>query len=92
MYGPEVLDTVAARGAEMAAFIDDCPHIPCRFVYKGTIKSAQEVTDVLKEANYDDRCCGVVTWAHTFSPSKMWIGGLARSRNPGCTCHAVQSA
>ena len=84
MYGPEVLETVAARGAEMAAFINDCPHIPCRFVYKGTIKSAQEVTDVVKEANYDDNCCGVVTWAHTFSPSKMWINGLALLQKPWC--------
>ena len=84
MYGPEVLETVAARGAEMAAFIDDCPHIPCRFVYKGTIKSAQEVTAVAKDANYDDNCCGVVTWAHTFSPSKMWINGLALLQKPWC--------
>ena len=84
MYGPEVLETVAARGAEMAAFIDGHPLTPCRFVYKATIKSAQEVTDVVKEANYDDRCCGVVTWAHTFSPSKMWINGLALLQKPWC--------
>ena len=84
MYGPEVLETVAARGAEMAAFIDGQPHIPCRFVYKGTIRSAQEVTAVIKEANHDDACCGVVTWAHTFSPSKMWVNGLALLQKPWC--------
>ncbi len=84
MYGAEVLETVAARGAEMAAFINESPPIPCKFVYKGTIKSAQEVTKVVKEANYDDNCCGVVTWAHTFSPSKMWINGLALLQKPWC--------
>ena len=84
MYGPEALETVAARGAEMAAFIDKSPQSPCKFVYKGTIKSAQEVTEVVKEANYDDDCCGVVTWAHTFSPSKMWINGLALLQKPWC--------
>ncbi len=84
MYGPEVLETVAARGAEMAAFIDSQPAIPCRFVYKGTMKSSAEVADIVKQANAADSCCGLVTWAHTFSPSKMWIAGLSLLQRPWC--------
>ena len=84
LYGPKVLDIVAARGEEMAAFIDANEAIPCKVVYKGTIKSNEEVSAIVKEANYNDSCIGIVAWCHTFSPSKMWINGLARLQKPYC--------
>ncbi len=84
LYGSEVLETVAKRGKEIAAFIDSNNANPCKFVYKGTIKSNKEVTAIVKEANYDDRCAGLVSWCHTFSPSKMWINGLNLLQKPYC--------
>lgn len=84
LYGTEVLEIVAKRGQEMATSIDSCEIIPCKFVYKGTIKSNEEVTAIIKEANYDDKCIGIVTWCHTFSPSKMWINGLGLLQKPFC--------
>lgn len=84
LYGPEVLDTVAARAAEMAEKINANELIPCKFVYKATVKTPDEVTAVIKEANYDDNCAGIVTWCHTFSPSKMWINGFSILQKPYC--------
>ncbi|MCE5189369.1 MAG: L-arabinose isomerase [Eubacteriales bacterium] len=84
LYGTEVLDTVAARASEMASFIDAQPEIPCRFQYKGTMKTADEIELLVKEANACDACIGIVTWMHTFSPSKMWINGLALLQKPYC--------
>ena len=84
LYGPEVLDTVAARAAEMAEKINSSALIPCKFVYKATVKTPDEVTSIIKEANYDDNCAGIVTWCHTFSPSKMWINGFAMLQKPYC--------
>ena len=84
LYGPQVLQTVDARGKEMAAFIDAQEQIPCRFLYKGTVKTADEIETLVKEANYSDACCGIVTWMHTFSPSKMWINGFALLQKPYC--------
>ncbi|MEZ4627513.1 MAG: L-arabinose isomerase [Eubacteriales bacterium] len=84
LYGPKVLETVAARGQEMAQFIDAQKQIPCRFIYKGTVKTADEIEQLAKEANYSDACCGIVTWMHTFSPSKMWINGLNLLQKPYC--------
>lgn len=84
LYGTEVLDTVAARASEMALFIDAQPEIPCHFRYKGTVKTADEIESIVKEANYEDSCIGIVTWMHTFSPSKMWINGLALLQKPYC--------
>ena len=84
LYGAEVLRTVAERGTEMAAFIDEHPDIPCRFVYKGTVKSADEASELIREANHSEECCGLATWAHTFSPSKMWINALSLLQKPWC--------
>ncbi len=84
LYGSEVLDHVAKHGMEIAAFIDSNSNNPCKFVYKGTIKSNEEVTSIVKEANYDDKCAGMVSWCHTFSPSKMWINGLNLLLKPYC--------
>ncbi len=82
LYGQEVLDTVAARSAEMAAELSAV--LPYPLVYKVTARSNQEITDVIKEANYRDECAGIITWCHTFSPSKMWINGLAALQKPYC--------
>ena len=84
LYGPEVLDIVAERAAEMAEKINASTLIPCKFVYKATVKTPDEVTAVIKEANYDDKCAGIVTWCHTFSPSKMWINGFSILQKPYC--------
>lgn len=84
LYGSEVLETVAKRGQEMAEYINANKIIPCKFVYKGTIKSNEQVTSIVKQANYDDNCVGIVTWCHTFSPSKMWINGLGKLQKPYC--------
>ncbi len=82
LYGPEVLETVDARAKEMAEELSKV--LPYPLVYKVTAKTNKEITDIVKEANYDDNCCGIITWCHTFSPSKMWINGLAALQKPYC--------
>ena len=82
LYGPEVLETVAQRAAEMASEMSK--HLPYPLVYKVTAMSNAQIRDIVKEANYDDSCAGIITWCHTFSPSKMWINGLAALQKPYC--------
>ena len=82
LYGPEVLETVAARAEEMAQVMNASGHLPCKIVYKVTAKTNKEITDVVREANYDKSCAGIITWCHTFSPSKMWINGFADLQKP----------
>lgn len=84
LYGPEVLETVAARAEEMAAKMNESGVLPCKIVYKVTAKTPEEISDVVKEANYQDTCAGVIAWMHTFSPSKMWIDGLQKLQKPYC--------
>lgn len=56
--------------------------LPYPLVYKVTAKSSGEITQIMKQANFDENCAGVVTWCHTFSPSKMWITGLDLLQKP----------
>ncbi|HWP52321.1 MAG TPA: L-arabinose isomerase [Clostridia bacterium] len=84
LYGPKVLETVSARAAEMTKGMNDSGHLPCRLVCKGVVKSDAEIFDLVREANYASACAGIITWCHTFSPSKMWINGLAILQKPLC--------
>ena len=82
LYGEEVLKTVAERAEEMAQEMSKS--LPYPLVYKVTAMSNAQITRIVKEANYDDSCAGIITWCHTFSPSKMWINGLANLQKPYC--------
>ena len=82
LYGEEVLKTVAERAEEMAREMSK--HLPYPLIYKVTAMSNGQIADIIKEANYDDTCAGIITWCHTFSPSKMWINGLANLQKPYC--------
>ena len=84
LYGPEVLDIVAERAAEMAEKMNASGLLPCKVVYKVTAKTTEEISNVVKEANFDDKCAGIITWMHTFSPSKMWLNGLKNLQKPYC--------
>ena len=82
LYGEEVLRTVAARAQEMATELSKA--LPYPLVYKVTAMSNRQITEVIRQANYDDTCLGIITWCHTFSPSKMWINGFADLQKPYC--------
>ena len=82
LYGDEVLKTVEIRAGEMAEELSKV--LPYPLVYKVTAKTNQEITDVVREANYAENCAGIITWCHTFSPSKMWINGFAALQKPWC--------
>ncbi len=82
LYGNEVLETVSKRAQEMADELSKV--LPYPLVFKTIGVTNQGITDLIKEANYRDECTGIVTWCHTFSPSKMWINGFALLQKPYC--------
>ncbi len=58
--------------------------LPYPLVHKVTAMTGSEISSMIKEANYRDECIGVVSWCHTFSPSKMWIDGFEKLQKPYC--------
>lgn len=82
LYGDETLQQVAEHSQTIAASLNQCAQIPVSVVYKPAVKSAEEIYLVCMEANAADDCIGVIAWMHTFSPAKMWIGGLKIVQKP----------
>jgi len=82
LYGPETLKQVADHSQQIASALDGSSAFPVRVVFKPVAKTPQEVTDLCQQANTAVNCIGLITWCHTFSPSKMWINGLKLLRKP----------
>lgn len=82
LYGGDAVIAVDAHSNEMVKGLNDSGNLPVKVVYKGTVNSSKEVTAAFKAANNDDKCIGIITWMHTFSPAKMWIHGLQELKKP----------
>ncbi len=82
LYGPSALKQVAANAQEVAQTLDGAATTPVKIVFKPVTKSPAEATALCQEANTAPNCIGLITWCHTFSPSKMWINGLKALRKP----------
>lgn len=82
LYGEETLRQVAEHSQQIAQGLDGAPQIPVKVVFKPVVKSTEEIYRICQEANTATNCVGVITWMHTFSPAKMWIGGLKILQKP----------
>ncbi len=87
LYGPKALKQVAANSQQVAAALDAAADIPVQVVFKPVIKTPEEASVLCREANGAANCIGLITWCHTFSPSKMWINGLKLLRKPLAHLH-----
>jgi len=87
LYGQETLNQVAAHAREMAAHFDTQGRLPVRVVCKPTLTGPDAIHRICLEANAAPNCVGVITWMHTFSPSKMWIRGLTQLAKPMAHLH-----
>jgi L-arabinose isomerase len=87
MYGPETLKQVEKNSEEIAGFFNHSTQIPLNIVYKPVMKTPEEISNLCIEANSDSNCIGLITWCHTFSPSKMWINGLKILNKPTLHLH-----
>jgi len=82
LYGEETLKKVAEHSLQIAKELDSAKQIPVKVVFKPTVKSPEEIYSICQEANTAKNCIGIIAWMHTFSPAKMWIGGLKILQKP----------
>ena len=82
LYGEETLQKVAEHSKTIAEALDRDNQISVTIVFKPTVKSTEEIYAVCAAANADKNCIGIIAWMHTFSPAKMWIGGLKILHKP----------
>lgn len=82
LYGEETLRQVAEHSQQIAKALDASSSIPVKVVFKPVLKTAEEIYALCQDANTAATCIGIVAWMHTFSPAKMWIGGLKILQKP----------
>jgi len=82
LYGEETLKQVAEHSTEIASSLNDSVNLPVKIVFKPVLKTTEEIFALCQEANNTKTCIGIITWMHTFSPAKMWIGGLKILQKP----------
>ena len=82
LYGEETLKQVAAHARIMTDEFNKDPQIAGTVILKPTAITPQAIRGLFEQANADAACAGIITWMHTFSPSKMWIQGLSINRKP----------
>ncbi|GHA70912.1 L-arabinose isomerase [Pontibacter akesuensis] len=82
LYGEETLRQVAEHSQQIAQGLDQAGQVPVKVVFKPVVKTTEEIYRICQDANVAENCVGVVAWMHTFSPAKMWIGGLKILKKP----------
>jgi len=82
LYGEETLKQVADHSRQIANALNIATEIPVTVQFKPTVKSPEEIYRLCSDANVASNCVGIVAWMHTFSPAKMWIGGLKILQKP----------
>ena len=79
LYGEETLRQVAEQSKAVVAGLDG---LPIRVVWKPVLKDADSIRRLALDVNARDEVIGIIAWMHTFSPAKMWIGGLEALQKP----------
>jgi L-arabinose isomerase len=85
LYGPETLKQVAVNSQAIAGGLGE--KLPLPVVFKPVLTTPDAIRTTILEANATPECAGLILWMHTFSPAKMWIGGLSALRKPFLHLH-----
>jgi len=82
LYGPETLDQVAVQSQHLVATLNDSADLDAEVLWYPVVTDADAIRQTFLKANAAQDCIGVIAWMHTFSPAKMWIGGLEALQVP----------
>ena len=91
MYGEQTLRQVAEQSRRIAEALADA-RLPVRVTWRPVLVDAESIRRAMLDANAEDSVVGVITWMHTFSPAKMWIGGLSALGKPLLHLHTQAEA
>ncbi|WP_432459747.1 MULTISPECIES: L-arabinose isomerase [unclassified Agarivorans] len=92
LYGPKVLEEVANDSNQLVQGLNDSGEISLNIVDQGVVTDAAEISRLMRRANSDESCAGIMLWMHTFSPAKMWIAGLGQLNKPMLHLHTQFNA
>src|SRR5579859_1366571 len=87
LYGEAALKKVSANSRKIVEALNASKRLPLKLVFKPVLTTPDEIRQLCLDANHSSNCSGLVLWMHTFSPSKMWIGGLTILKKPFVHLH-----
>ncbi len=87
LYGDGPLTIVADHAQAIASALSQSKKLPHPVLARPILTRPDEIRALAQEANADPACAGLILWMHTFSPAKMWIGGLTLLRKPFLHLH-----
>ena len=87
LYGAEALQQVTDNTAKIVAGLNATKQLPLNVVAKPLMTTSDDIRALMLEASATSSCAGLILWMHTFSPAKMWIGGLSNLRKPFVHLH-----
>ena len=61
LYGGDAVVKVDAHSNEMVKALNDSGNLPIKVVYKGTANSSAEISEIMRSANGDTKCVGIIT-------------------------------
>lgn len=82
-----VFAQVEGHARTIAEALSESAAIPLEVVARGVLTTPDEIRRLCREADSDPECAGLILWMHTFSPAKMWIGGLSTLQKPFAHLH-----
>ncbi|MGJ8839425.1 L-arabinose isomerase, partial [Salmonella enterica subsp. enterica serovar Kentucky] len=62
LYGAQTLLQVTQHAEQVLNAQNTEAKLPCKLVLKPLGTSPDEITAICRDANYDDRCAGLVVW------------------------------
>ena len=87
LYGEEVLRTAAEHSQKIVEALRDTQQIPLDLTLKPVLTAPEAIWELCSAANSAPNCAGIILWMHTFSPAKMWLGGLRVLAKPVLHLH-----
>lgn len=85
LYGDDTLRQVKENSIVIAKSLKESTG--SEIVFKQLARSKEEINSVFTEVNSNDDCIGVIIFAHTFSPAKMWVNALSKVQKPVLHLH-----
>jgi L-arabinose isomerase len=87
LYGQGTLKTVEEHSSVIAQALSASGLIPVKIAPKPVMTGSDSIHQLCLDANSSRSCVGLITWMHTFSPARMWIGGLRLLNKPFLHLH-----
>ncbi len=73
--------------AEIVEGLRATKQIPLDLTLQPVLTAPEAISELCAAASAARNCAGIILWMHTFSPAKMWLGGLRRLSKPVLHLH-----